>query len=95
MPPLLVKQGRDRSDAVNRGKRFSRGKVTVREFHSDMILKTSHGKASLPLEKEQKTGGGGCGRIVESEPEDTEMEREGGIQGEARRMKERFRFQTE
>lgn len=53
MPPLLVEQGRDRSDAVNRGKRFSRGgEVTVREFHSDMILKTS--KASLPLEKEQK-----------------------------------------
>lgn len=38
------------------------------------------------------------GWIVESEPEDTEMEREEGgreIQGEARRMKERFRFQTE
>ena len=53
MPPLVVEQGRDRSDAVNRGKRFSRGgEVTVREFHSDMILKTS--KTSLPLEKEQK-----------------------------------------
>lgn len=87
MPPLLVEQGRDRSDAVNRGKRFSRGgrggEVTVREFHSDMILKTS--KASLPLEKEQKKREE-RGVIVESEPEDTE---------EARRMKERFRFQTE
>lgn len=78
-----------------------RGKVTVREFHSDMILEASHSKASLPLEKEQKNGegeGGIVGWIVESEPEDTEMEREEGgreIQGEARRMKERFRFQTE
>lgn len=35
-----------------------RGKVTVREFHSDMILEASHSKASLPLEKEQKNGEG-------------------------------------
>lgn len=38
-----------------------RGKVTVREFHSDMILEASHSKASLPLEKEQKNGEGGGG----------------------------------